>query len=124
VSTGYALCLYDGNDNLMATAQAPAGGTCNAGSPRPCWRENPKGYRYTDKDLTPNGLQQILLKAGPAGSALVKVKGKGALLPDPTLPVSTLPVKVQLVNGAGRCWQATFSTTLRNDGQQFKARGD
>jgi len=33
-------------------------------------------------------------------------------------------VTVQLVNGVGQCWTATYSSTLRNDGQQFKAKAD
>ncbi|MEO6028931.1 MAG: S8 family serine peptidase [Candidatus Binatia bacterium] len=123
-STGYTLCVYDGNANLIANAALPAGGSCNAASPRPCWRENAKGFRYIDKDLTPSGIQQLVLKAGPNGKAQINLKGKGDLLPDPTLPISDLPVTVQLVSSAGQCWTATYGTTFRNDGQQFKAMAD
>jgi hypothetical protein len=123
-STSYALCVYDGNANLIAQADVPAGGSCNAKSPRPCWRENGRGFRYIDRDLTPHGVAQLTLKSGVDGKAQVQLKGKGALLPDPPLPISDPPVRVQLVNGVGRCWEATYSTTLRNDGQQLKARAD
>ncbi len=123
-TTGYALCLYDGNSSLIASAAIPAGGSCNVQSPRPCWRENARGFRYIDKDLTPNGIQQLVLKSGPAGKAQITVKGKGASLPDPPLPISDLPVTVQLVNGAGQCWTATYGSSLRNDTQQFKAKAD
>jgi hypothetical protein len=123
-TTGYALCVYDGNSNLIANATMPAGGSCNAASPRPCWRENARGYRYVDKDLTPSGIQQLVLKAGPDGKAQIGLKGKGVLLPDPALPISDLPVTVQLVSSAGQCWTATYHTTFRNDGQQFKAKAD
>jgi hypothetical protein len=123
-TTGYALCLYDGNSTLIADAAIPAAGTCNAASPRPCWRENARGFRYVDKDLTPNGIQQVVLKAGDAGKAQIQVKGRGASLPDPTLPISHLPVTVQLVSSTGQCWTATYSSTLRNDGGQLKAKAD
>ena len=93
-------------------------------SPRPCWRENGRGFRYVDRDGTPDGIAQLTLKSGAAGKAQIQVKGKGALLPDPVLPVSDLPVRVQLVNGAGQCWEATYGTTLRNDSQQLKAKAD
>ena len=65
-----------------------------------------------------------MLKSGAAGAALIKVRGKGALLPDPTLPISTLPVTVQLVNGEGTCWETTHGTTVRNDSSTFKSRAD
>jgi hypothetical protein len=123
-TTGYALCVYDGNSSLIASAAIPAGGTCNLKSPRPCWREGGRGFRYVDRDLTPSGIQQLVLKEGPAGRAQIGLKGRGPLLPDPPLPISDLPVTVQLVNGAGRCWTATYGSSLRNDGQQFGARAD
>ena len=122
--TGYALCIYDGSASLIASAAIPAGGSCNAKSPRPCWRASGRGFRYVDKDRTPNGIQQVVLKAGSAGKAQIIVQGKGALLPHPALPIADLPVTVQLVSGAGQCWAATYGSSLRNDGEQFKARAD
>jgi len=44
LTTGYELCLYDGADGLLAHPSAPAGGTCNAASPRPCWRATGSGF--------------------------------------------------------------------------------
>lgn len=65
-----------------------------------------------------------MLKSGSNGKAQISLKGKGDLLPDPTLPISDLPVTVQLVSSAGQCWTATYGTSFRNDGQQLKARAD
>jgi hypothetical protein len=121
--TGYALCAYDGNADLILSATASAGGTCGAGG-RPCWRANAGGYRYVDKDLTPDGLLQVVLKSGPAGKAQIKVAGKGALLGFPTLPIADLPVTVQLVSSADTCFEAVYSATFRNDTQQLKAKAD
>jgi hypothetical protein len=124
VDTDYRLCLYDGQDTLLSHASAPAGGSCNAKSPRPCWRENASGFRYVDRDLTPDGVQQLVLKAGTAGKAKLMLKGRGANLKTPALPISHLPVKVQLNNTVGECWTATYSTTLKNETGTFKAKSD
>ena len=116
--------MYDGADNLVSHASAPAGGTCNAASPRPCWRATSKGFRYVDKDLTPSGVQTVVLKAGVAGKASIVVKGRGAPLDTPALPITALPALVQMVNSDGVCWQAQYSAPSRNDASSFKARSD
>ena len=123
-STGYSLCIYDGNADLISTEAIPAGGDCNAASPRPCWRESASGFRYIDRDLTPSGIQQLVLKAGASGKAQITVRGRGALLDMPPLPVSTLPIRVQLVGSNGACFEARYSTTLRNQTDQLKAKAD
>jgi hypothetical protein len=123
-TTDYALCVYDGNDDLLLSARAPAGETCRTNELRNCWKENVKGFRYVDRDLTPDGLQQVLLKAGPTGKAQIVVKGRGNDLQAPSLSVMNLPVRVQLVNGGGACWEATFGSTLQNTTTSFKARSD
>jgi hypothetical protein len=46
-----------------------------------------RGFKYNDKLLTPDGLQQVLLKSGDATKTKFVVKGKGDLLPMPTLPL-------------------------------------
>ncbi len=120
----YALCLYDGA-GLASTALAPAGGDC-AGMP--CWSDQPKGFRYDDDDLTPNGVAQIQLKEGlESGKAQVVVKGKGTLLALPELSALSSPVVARLANLAtGECWQASYSfpPVLLNDATRFKDRAD
>jgi predicted AlkP superfamily pyrophosphatase or phosphodiesterase len=123
-TTGYALCVYDGAGALRSSAAIPAGGTCNAKSPRPCWRASRSGFRYVDRDLTPAGVQQLNLRAGVAGKAQIGLKAKGPLLQTPDLPIGNLPITVQLVNADGQCWQATYSTTLRNQDDKLKAKSD
>ena len=61
--------------------------------------------------MTPDGLQQVLLKSGDATKILVK--GKGDLLPMPTLPL-TPTVTVQLKSETGVCWEARYSTPQKN----------
>jgi hypothetical protein len=124
VDTDYRLCVYDGESTLLTHAGAPAGGACNAKSPKPCWRESASGFRYVDRDLTPSGVQQLVLRAGVAGKAKVTLKGRGPTLHTPALPITHLPVRVQLVNTAGSCWESTYSTTLKNQTETFKAKSD
>lgn len=123
-TTGYGLCVYDGTGALISEAAVPAGGTCNAKSPRPCWRASRSGFRYVDRDLTPAGVQQLTLRAGVAGKAQIGFRGRGPVLATPDLPVTTLPLRVQLVSTTGQCWEATYATTLRNQEDKLKAKSD
>ena len=84
------LCAYDGNAQPHPRDERARGGPAGGA---PCWRANASGFRYVDKDLTPDGLLQVVLKAGPSGKAQIKVKGKGGLLGLPTLPIADLPVR-------------------------------
>jgi hypothetical protein len=74
--------------------------------------------------VSPDGLGKILLKSSVTRfKAKVVVKGSGATLPMPTLPL-TLPVTLQVQATNGQCWEAAFFERglLRNDGAQFKAK--
>lgn len=77
---------------------------------------------YSDKLLDPDGLKKVVLKPGAAGKAKIAVKGKGANLAMPALPLTT-PVRVQVLRrGTPTCWEGTFDTADRNDVEVFKAR--
>ncbi len=110
-TTSYELCVYEtGAAQLFLGYRAgvAAGGTC-AG--RPCWKATgSSGYSYRDPEHTPDGLELIRLKSGPAGTAGMLVKGKGShlglLRPDIQL---TLPLTVQLKGSNGKCWSADFA---------------
>jgi hypothetical protein len=117
--TGYALCLYD-RGALRLQGSAPAAGACAA---KPCWKELRRGFRYADNVLTPDGVQKVSLTAGQ--TAKLVVKGRGARLDMPRLPLGS-PVRVQLQrNDGAACWESTFSgTPIRNDAGRFKARSD
>jgi hypothetical protein len=119
----YALCIYDAT-GLLASMTAPAGGTC---ARTDCWTDKPTGFLYKDKDLTPDGLSQILLKQGEDGKAKIIVKGKGLDLPMPDLSQLHSPVTVQLrrANG-GECWGAVYSfpPATKNDATTFKDKAD
>lgn len=105
-TTDYRLCLYDAS-GLRLEATAPAGGTCGN---KPCWSAlGSSGYRYKDKQLTPEGVQQIKLKQGADGKAQIQLAARGILLALPSLGSVTQPVRVQLRNSNGLCWEAVYS---------------
>ncbi len=125
-SADYRLCIWDGSaatQPLLEAAVLP-GGTCGT---KPCWKATgTKGFKFKDKTGTPNGIQQVKLKAdGTAGKTQVQVKAKGLKLSAPTLPLTTT-VTAQFVvdDGAIECWEVPMSATLKNDTVQFKAKGD
>jgi uncharacterized delta-60 repeat protein len=127
-SDTYELCVYDGTPALIATATAPAGGVCGpVRKPKPCWKATKTGFVYADKELTPDGLQSLKLKAGVAGKASIVLKGKGAALGLPAIPL-VQPVTVQLRNSSGVCWEATYSAPAKKNTAgppaQFKDKAD
>jgi hypothetical protein len=122
-ATGFTLCLYDqsANPQPLIFVKAPPGGMCGT---KPCWRATKTGYKYTDKLLDPDGVSVIMLKAGADSTAKIVVKGKGANLAMPMLPL-TPKVTVQLKrDDLGTCWDAEYSTPIKNQSDQFKAMGD
>ncbi len=128
-TTTYQLCIYDSSSSRILDATIPAGGLCNAASPRACWQEKSKGFNYKDKDLTPDGVEKLLLKEGlVAGTAKITLKAKGALLDDFAFPLSQ-PLTVQLHNtSSGLCWDAVYSApATKNEAGppgQFKDKAD
>jgi hypothetical protein len=92
---------------LIYQAGVPAGGTCDG---KPCWKETSTGFTYNSK-TSANGIQSMGLKAGAAGKANLKVKGKGTNLAMPTMPLAQdTTVTVQLLGPTGGiCWDANFS---------------
>jgi hypothetical protein len=118
------LCLYDSSaaTQPLLAGTVLAGGTC-AG--RPCWRAlgDGSGYRYKNRDGTPDGVTDLKLKVGGPGEIQLLAKGKGTSLPLPRLGLTT-PVTLALViddTVATTCWQARFASALRNDATMFKA---
>ncbi len=121
-TTDYTLCIYDSSarPQPLLLAQIPAGGTCPT---KPCWKAIKGGFKYNDKLFTPDGIQQLQLKSGIAGRSKIILKGKGIDIPMPTLPLTTT-VTVQLKNEDGVCWEARYSTAIKNIPQQFRAKAD
>jgi hypothetical protein len=121
-TTGYELCVYNGTGALISTERVPAGGTCNG---KPCWKETTTGFKYRNGQLTPDGVGKLILRQGiEAGKAKIVLKGQRENLNMPALPL-TQPVRVQLVNSLGTCWEATYSApAAKNDSTTFKDKAD
>jgi hypothetical protein len=105
----------------------------DCGTPsRPCWRAlSDKGYRYTDKDITADGIQKILVKGGDAERGKVLVKGKNnaskGQLSLPTgiaaLLLNQTRATVQVVTSDASCFGFTATDVKRADGSLFKGLG-
>jgi hypothetical protein len=125
----YALCMYGNADTtptLLAELLAPAGGTCKG---KPCWKgvgkpAGSKGYKYNDPDLTPHGILSINAKPGDDGKAQLQVKGKGATLRKPALPIIAFPLRVQLQKD-GACFEVTYeqADVTKNEAGLVKLKG-
>ncbi len=130
LTTDYRLCLFDLSGEspaLFTQAAAPAAGNCKS---KPCWKAlgrvpGVKGYRYNDKETTPDGLKQMTMTPGPDGNAKIALKAAGVNLALPIVvePVP-LPLRVQLQASNGTCFEATYSTAEKNDGEELKANAD
>jgi hypothetical protein len=124
-TTDYEVCVYDGNNDLVTRACAPAAGVCDG---NPCWKETVHGYKYRNRAVggggRVNGLQIMLKEGVAAGKTTIKLSGKGVAPALPAMPIAQ-PVTVQLVNGGNVCWESTYSTPAgRNDAVEFKDKGD
>lgn len=119
-STNYLMCVYDAS-GVRLESMAPGGNSCGG---RPCWKSRATGYQYKNKDLTPDGIFKIRLRAGDAGFAQVGVQAKGANIGVPAPPF-VLPVTVQLIRTDGDpCWSAVMTAPATNAADRFKGRPD
>lgn len=119
----YTLCLFDGT-GLIDRFDVPAGGTCGPQGAN-CWSPSGKvDLKYVDPDGTPHGITRVTSKSsGVPGKSSIKIEGRGANLPMPTLPIASPPVHAVFVSDyLERCFTATYSTKLTNDGTVFKAK--
>ncbi|MFQ5666423.1 MAG: choice-of-anchor Q domain-containing protein [Candidatus Binatia bacterium] len=120
--TDYALCVYDQSaaTQPLLRIPVPAASLCSG---HPCWKATGTGYRYRDRSGAAAGVRSLLLQAAESGRAKVVLRAKGSAVPLPTLQL-TPPVTVQLRNGAGACWGATYTTPRTNQADRFDARSD
>lgn len=133
--TGYTLCMYDAV-GLLAQASAPAGGLCGVEHPAPCWSASSRGFQYADpsQSVEPDGVRNIVLTAGVDGKSYVALNAGGGLFPFPSnggfggladLTGIASPLKVQLQNTNGLCFEANYSAPFtRQEPGRFQARAD
>ncbi len=121
----YALCAYDGA-GLVARADIPGHKTCSDG--KQCWKPTKHGWTYADHDATPSGVKKATFRAGGEdGKTSFKVVAQGPNLGAPALPISSLPLHVQLISDAQNiCFDSTYSAAgvKTTSAVQFQARSD
>jgi predicted acyl esterase len=115
-TAGLALCVYDGGARLIAAALAPSGASCSG---KTCWTASATGLRYLDRHAH-TGVRAVTLRTGGTDTSL-RLAGGGPRLGVPVLPVSALPLTVQLVRDAGSCWTASFAAPRRNTSRTLRA---
>lgn len=117
-TTEYDLCVYDSSGMKLQLSVPPGAGWIPKGS-----ASEPTGYVYKDKTATVDGVKGITLKGNSLDRAKLALGGKGANLPDTSLPL-LYPVTAQLYASDGQCWEAQFDQedTRRNDEWLFKAK--
>jgi hypothetical protein len=108
VSTHYAVCLFAGPTGALLS-----GGESIVPSDATRWSARASGgYVYRAAAEGPSGIRTMLLKPGAAERARILVKGGGAALADPLLPVALAgaPLRVQLIGlqSPTRCWESAF----------------
>jgi hypothetical protein len=121
----YRVCVYDesGGAQPLVEAEMPPMGTCDG---KPCWgNTGTKGFKYRDRDETPDGVTHAKLKAGADGKAKLQVKAKAPNFAIPNPPLS-LPVTVQYIIDDGAtttCWETVFNEASQNKAGLFRAKG-
>jgi cysteine-rich repeat protein len=134
-STNYQLCVYD-QDKLLTGSTAPAGGTCSVTHPKPCWRRRGhRAFRYRDpwQSILPGGIYRMTLRAGREGDAEIRLVASGGLFEFPSngglglpdLAAIQQPLRIQLQNSTGLCFESVFSAPpSRQDPGRFEDRAD
>jgi hypothetical protein len=128
-TTRVSLCLYDDAETLVrgVTIERAA----SACGDRPCWQTlGARGYRYTDKLATADGVTRVGYVSGDVGRGRADAAGaNNALKGQTALPVGVVAAlaaathpTAQLVTSDGRCFTATMSEVTRRDDGIFKAR--
>lgn len=126
-----SLCVYgtsDG-DTLVGAALSASDATCGSarGRSRACWRSlgDDRGFTYRDNAGKRGGLQSIQMLANAPGRAPITAGASGSVITVPSLPL-TAPVRVQLQNAHGGCWEARFGPqrARTNTATQFRATAD
>ena len=122
-TTDYLLCVYDASGaQPRLTLAAPRGGTCKG---RPCWSALPTQVRYGDAEYTPDGVSSLRVASGSTSVYSLSARREHVLEEAAALPLLPLtgPLTLQLVNSAGKCWSATFSTLMQS-ANEAKATSD
>jgi hypothetical protein len=127
-TTSYAICVYDQGGTLQAEIQVNrAGQTCGT---KACWIAiSTKGYKYSDKTASADGIAKISGKGGDPTKGQIQTKGQNNAAKGQTaLPTgvaaalqNNTQATVQIVTSDASCFGETFTNVTRADGLEFKA---
>lgn len=124
VATDVQLCVMDESGavpRLRIVTQALGGEMCGT---KPCWKATRTGFKYRAKSAhqLPGGKFSVKLTGTPS-TGKIGFKGKNGLVPlDESLPLA-LPATIRLQRtDLGACWDGVFSSAIRNDDGQFRAK--
>lgn len=124
----YGVCVYDDAGALVSDYEVERAGEFCAG--RRCWRSiSTRGFKYRDKLLEADGIDQIKVKGGDAGRGRADAKGKNDVKKGlAALPVgvaealaSTSFATIQLRIDDGVCLTAQLHTIKKQTSEQFTA---
>jgi hypothetical protein len=88
------------------------------------WTQVTNGFRYRDHSAAHGGVRRVVLKEGVGGAGKVTLDAVGLNLAMVPLPLDQQgTVTVQLVNGSA-CWEARYSTNVKNQTDEFRAKAD
>jgi hypothetical protein len=132
--TTVALCLYDDAGAPVTRLVVDRGGE-SCGS-KPCWKPvgkappEGKGFVYKDPSRSADGMAALKLQGGAAGRSSVALsasnkaaKGANALPTDIAAELATATeVTLQVHTSDARCFGATLSEVIQQDGERFKAK--
>jgi hypothetical protein len=123
------VCVYDHAASLALGLRVDRGGdACGA---RPCWKViGAKGFAYKDPLAAADGVTRIVWKSAAAGAGSLAVRGANSVAAGLTeLPTggaaalqNASAATVQVSSAGGSCFEATFDTVMKSDGDWFKAK--
>jgi hypothetical protein len=125
-NTSVVLCLYDDGDNLVEDLLVDRAGALCAG--KACWKATgTKGWGYTDKDASADGVARINFKSGAAGKGAAGLLAKNnSARAQTALPTGiaaglagSLAPTMQLHTSEGFCVEAVLDQVKKDDGTRF-----
>jgi len=124
-TTDYEICIYDADGRLAGTYTiARAGALCGNLS---CWSTMSKGYKYTDKTASADGIVKMKLTGGDTGKGKLQLLGKNTAATLPTGIAASLQgqprATVQVITSDAACFGMALPQVKKADGRTFSAVG-
>jgi hypothetical protein len=128
-STAYRVCIYDGDDALVADLVVDRAGVACVS--KPCWKAvSSKGWKYRDTTASADGIHGIVAKSG-SGKAKLIIKGRNrsrkgqSSLPSGIASALTgsSRASVRVLTSDADCFAGNLGRVKKDTGSLFKAFG-